>query len=118
MSQILIAEDNDFTALQYSKILSKHGHKVDIARDGDECLAKYRSTLTVQRYDLVILDHNIPKKNGADVAAEILSLNSNQKVIFASAYSNSCERNFDMIKNKVTFLQKPFSLNKLIQLIN
>ena len=38
---ILIAEDNQFTALQYNRILEKFGHKVVITNDGDECLKKY-----------------------------------------------------------------------------
>ena len=42
MSQsILIAEDNDFTAFQYDKILKKQGHRVIITKDGEECLRKY-----------------------------------------------------------------------------
>ena len=116
-NRILIAEDNMFTAMQYRKILSHHGHSVDIAKNGEECIEKFKSGSNTKKYDCVILDHNIPKKSGAEVASEIFSLNPDQKVIFASAYALSCEKNFSELKDKVQFLQKPFSLSSLIQTV-
>ena len=41
---ILIAEDNEYTALQYDRILRKYGHKVSIANDGEECIKKYQES--------------------------------------------------------------------------
>jgi len=114
---ILITEDNQFTAMQYSKILSQHGHKVEVARDGEECIQKFQTGLNTKNYDYVILDHNLPKKKGAEVASEIFSLKENQKVIFASAYALSCEKNYSSLKDKVKFLQKPFSLTQLVEAI-
>jgi CheY-like chemotaxis protein len=123
---ILIAEDNDFTSLQYNRILEKEGHKVVITKDGDECLQKYKDEKKKNMnksqaevpFDVVVLDQSMPKKTGKQVADEILKSTPNQRIIFASAYAlgsnNSLTENF---KDKVEFLQKPFSLKKLVRQI-
>jgi len=121
---ILIAEDNEFTSLQYNKILEKEGHKVVITKDGEECLQKYKDEKKKNMnksqaevpFDVVVLDQSMPKKTGKQVADEILKSTPNQRIIFASAYAlgsdNSLTENF---KEKVEFLQKPFSLKKLVR---
>lgn len=121
---ILIAEDNEFTSLQYNRILEKEGHKVVITKDGEECLQKYKDekkknmnkSQAEDPFDVVVLDQSMPKKTGKQVANEILKSTPNQRIIFASAYAlgsdNSLTENF---KEKVEFLQKPFSLKKLVR---
>ena len=121
---ILIAEDNAFTSLQYNRILEKEGHKVVITKDGEECLQKYKDekkknmkkSQAKDPFDVVVLDQSMPKKTGKQVANEILKSTPNQRIIFASAYAlgsdNSLTENF---KEKVEFLQKPFSLKKLVR---
>ncbi len=121
---ILIAEDNEFTSLQYNRILEKEGHKVVITKDGEECLQKYKDekkknmnkSQAEDPFDVVVLDQSMPKKTGKQVADEILKSTPNQRIIFASAYAlgsdNSLTENF---KEKVEFLQKPFSLKKLVR---
>ncbi len=125
MSQsILIAEDNDFTALQYDKILKKYGHQVTITKDGEECLRKYEDENKKNKndyespFDVVILDHSMPKKKGKEVASDILKINPNQRIIFASAY-NVIDDNesVDDFEENFEFLQKPFSLQKFVRQI-
>jgi len=123
---ILIAEDNQYTALQYNRILQKHGHNVTIAIDGEECVSKYNEGIqknTSEKiyenpFDVVILDQAMPKKIGSQAAQEILESRPSQRIIFASAYGLSAEKNYQDLKERVEFLQKPFSLVKLVQLIS
>ncbi|MBI5698070.1 MAG: response regulator, partial [Thaumarchaeota archaeon] len=77
---ILVAEDNVFTATQYTKALEKNGHKVTITKDGEECLKEYERALESAEFDSLdknpfdvgLLDNNMPKKSGVEVAKEIL----------------------------------------------
>lgn len=119
--RILIAEDNKFTSIQYAKLLESHDHIVDVAIDGEECIKKYEENINDKsnddKFDVLILDHSMPKKSGAEVAADILSLNPDQKIILASAYALSTEKNYSKLKDKVSFLQKPFHLTKILDLI-
>jgi CheY-like chemotaxis protein len=123
---ILIAEDNDFTALQYNRILEKFGHKVVIAKNGDECLKKYNDEKKKNEhrrskegpFDVIVLDQSMPKKTGREVAKEILKSTPNQRIIFASAYALGGENEIESVfKENVEFLQKPFSLKKFVRQI-
>ena len=121
VKRILIAEDNKFTAMQYAKILESSNYQVEIVRDGDECVQKYTKRFNEDtkqsEFDVLILDHSMPQKNGAELATDILSINPKQKIIIASAYALSTKRNFSKLKNKVLFLQKPFRLSKILELV-
>ncbi|MCE9652500.1 MAG: response regulator [Nitrosarchaeum sp.] len=121
IKRILIAEDNKFTSMQYAKLLENKDHVVEIATDGDECIKKYAESIVdnsnEKRFDVIILDHSMPKRSGVDVAMNILSLNPKQKIILASATALSAEKTYSKLKNKITFLQKPFELSKILELI-
>lgn len=123
---ILVAEDNAFTITQYTKILEKNGHSVTVARDGQECLEKYTQELAKTEFesldknpfDVVLLDNNMPKKSGVEVAKEILDKRPNQRIIFASAYDiNSLLKAPGTVPESVEILEKPFSLNTMISKI-
>jgi CheY-like chemotaxis protein len=94
---ILIMEDDREIASLYYQILVSRGHKVTITRLAEECLRIYTDRLqeshakkprnsNVQQFDVVILDYNMPDRNGLEVAKEILTINPHQRIIIASAY--------------------------------
>lgn len=119
---ILIGEDNLFTSKQYQRILEKNGYKVILAYDGEECLYKYfgqdEKSESNELFDVVLVDNNMPKKSGIEVAQEILDKSPNQKIIFASAYDlGSLLNASEKIKKSVEILRKPFSLNILLSRI-
>lgn len=120
---ILVAEDNVFTATQYTKALQKNGHKVTLAKDGEECLQLYESEISKSEFDsieknpfdVVLLDNNMPKKSGVEVAKEILDKKPNQRIIFASAYDlNSLLKTPGKMADSIEILEKPFSLNSMV----
>ena len=120
---ILIAEDNQYTAFQYNKILQKNGHKVTIAKDGEECVKMYKdsikndSQIKDNPFDVVVLDQSMPRKVGSQAAQEILDQRPSQRIVFASAYGLTAEKNFENFNERVEFLQKPFSLVKFVKTI-
>jgi len=120
---VLVAEDNLFTIKQYKHVLEKNGYNVTTARDGEECMQKYNEaflsleTESIESgpFDVVLIDNNMPKKNGAEAVREILEICPNQRIIFASAYNiNSILSAPGVLKDSVEILQKPFSLNTMI----
>lgn len=127
MFNILIAEDNEFTAKQYKTALEKRNHKVTLTKDGVECVdmytneAKYeelfRKTKTPP-FDVVLLDHDMPRMTGAAAAKEILEQRPNQRLIFLSAYGNSIMSKLTEVRDDtIQIVQKPFSLSFLIRKI-
>lgn len=124
--KILIAEDEPDLLVQYKTILEDNGHNVLIAEDGQIAIDFYKkesSKLSSDDedqtpFDVVILDYQMPEKNGLEVAQYILSSHPNQRIIFASAYVQ--ETLVDSIKNLkqiVELLQKPFGLQALVDTI-
>ena len=124
--KILIAEDEPDLLVQYKTILEDNGHTVIIAEDGQIAIDFYKkessklssSDEDETPFDVVILDYQMPEKNGLEVAQYILSSHSNQRIIFASAYVQ--ETLVDSIKNLkqiVELLQKPFGLQALVDTI-
>jgi len=121
--KILSGEDNEFAALQYRKVFEKNQHIITIARDGEDCVTKYRAALELcpagsDPFDVVLLDFVMPKKNGVRVAKEILDLRPRQKIVFASAFgSGVLDDASAILKDSIEILQKPFSLEFLVKKI-
>jgi CheY-like chemotaxis protein len=97
--RILVAEDEEDIKTIYYMSLVERGHKVILTSDGEECLMVYRQKLqehqehhhnektsSLSYFDVVILDYKMPKKDGLQAAKEILDINPEQRIIFASAY--------------------------------
>jgi CheY-like chemotaxis protein len=130
--RILVAEDEEDIRSVYCSTLVDRGHEVILTADGEECLNVYSQKLQErqQRYhdyddqvsssylDLVILDYRMPKKDGLQVAKEILELNPEQRIIFASAYvMQTLEESVKELKRVVELMQKPFSMSALIDTV-
>ena len=130
---ILIAEDDEDTALAYKVSLQKAGYEVTVVDNGEECAKIYlekfqnirllksneRAVLTyIQPYEAVILDYRMPGMNGLEVAKEILAINPRQRIIFASAYvKDTLMNSVKELKKVVELLQKPFSSDILLDTI-
>ena len=119
---ILIAEDEEDIAEQYKMGFEDRGHKVKITYNGVECINVYRrarQTLDEEDpiiYDAVIIDHNMPLKNGAILAEEIREINPEQTIVFATAYGNQLISGLDSFED-VDILAKPLSIKNLIKLV-
>ncbi|MEQ1534151.1 MAG: response regulator [Sideroxydans sp.] len=61
--RILVADDNGTNRKIISRILDHSGHQVELVCDGDQALDK----LEHQRFDLLILDMNMPQMGGLEV---------------------------------------------------
>ena len=124
---ILIAEDNKFAARQYKIMLEQRGHTVTTTENGEECVKKYKETLKKTEFDsldetpfdLVLLDHKMPKKTGARAAKEILAKKPKQKILFITGYQRwALEDESDDLIDKIILLEKPFTLSQLERKIN
>ncbi|MDE1765482.1 MAG: response regulator [Thaumarchaeota archaeon] len=123
--EILIADDETDLLEQYKFALEEKGHDVITCKDGGQCLKIYAIESEQQPandstapFDAVVLDYQMPAKNGIEVAKEILEINPHQRIIFASGYIQ--ETFLDSIKKlrQITeIMQKPFSLQALVDTI-
>jgi CheY-like chemotaxis protein len=69
-------------------------------------------------FDVVVLDYRMPKKDGLEVAKEILMLNPSQRIIFASAYvKETLRESVKELRQVVELMQKPFLPEALVDVI-
>ena len=111
----MIAEDDDDTTEMYRIVLESRGHDVLTTNDGQQCLEVYRLT---PPFDAIILDYNIPLKDGVAVAKEILEINADQRIVFISAYvKETLADAVKVLKRVVELISKPFEPELLADLI-
>jgi len=121
--KILVAEDSPSIALLYKKSLEKRGHTVIITENGLKCLYQYSDDFKIRGddkkktslYDLVILDHKMPRMEGTDVAKEIIEMNPKQRILFVTGYVKDMLKGVRKIGQKIELLQKPFPVNAMIR---
>ena len=128
--RILIAEDDADSSESYKDVLEARNHLVMLAENGEECLKIYSEELKREQietekierkgtpFDAVILDYMMPRKDGMQVAKEILDMNPKQRIIFASAYvEETLEDAVKQLKQVVELMQKPFAVDALVDTI-
>lgn len=102
--KILVVEDDRMIREGIKEYLSEFGYSVIEAGDGIEALDKFNSEVS-----LVILDIQIPFKNGLEVLREIRG-KSNLPVLILTAFSDE-EYKIDAFTNLADgYIEKPFSL--------
>jgi CheY-like chemotaxis protein len=124
--RILVAEDEEDIRGVYYMTLVERGHEVVLTSDGEECLKVYRQKLqehqegeldgktSLSYFDVLILDYKMPKKDGLEMAKEILEINPEQRIIFASAYvKETLSESVKELNRVVEMIQKPFSISAL-----
>ena len=112
MASILLVEDEFSLVRLYELVLTTFGHKIlAVANNGEEAVQEYKNL--PYKPDIIIMDHRMPIKNGIDAAEEILEINKEAKIIFASADKEAREK-AEML-GVVSFKTKPFSNEKLIR---
>jgi two-component system, chemotaxis family, chemotaxis protein CheY len=69
-------------------------------------------------YDAIVLDYRMPKKDGLQVAREILESNPSQRIIFASAYvKETLKESVKELRQVVELMQKPFLPEALVEVV-
>ena len=127
--RILLAEDYEDTAMVYKAALGDNGHVVVHTTNGEDCLKVYHNEFQImalnsgpkeriQPFDAAILDYNMPRMNGLEVAKEILAVNPHQRIIFASAYlQDMLIESLRQLNQIVEILNKPFSEQEVIDTV-
>jgi len=112
-SRVLLVEDTDYNAYANSAILAKLGIPVaERARTGAEAIDLFSR----HRYDLVLLDRNLPDMDGTKVALRLRALERQAPpalIIAVTAYSTMEDRRACLEAGMDGFVSKPLSPEKL-----
>src|SRR4051812_8101615 len=114
MTKILIVEDDDAIATGLALNLKLAGRATLIARDGDEALAR----ALAEDFGLVLLDINLPKRNGLEVLAAIRAADNLVPVIVLSARDGEFDKVAALRLGADDYVTKPFALAELLARID
>ena len=107
---ILIVEDDDAIATGLSLNLRLAGHHATIAADGELALTE----LADKVFDLVLLDINLPRKNGLEVLSAMRDTDNLVPVIVLSARDGEYDKVAALRLGADDYVTKPFALAELL----
>jgi DNA-binding response OmpR family regulator len=108
--RILIVEDEQPLADAVARGLRREGMAVDVAYDGDSGHEK----ATVTRYDVVVLDRDLPGMSGDRLCAEIARSGAVTRVLMLTASGTISDRVTGLSLGADDYLSKPFAFAELV----
>ena len=107
--RVLVVEDDLDLINLLEEGLTMYGYAVDKASDGDQAI----EMSYIENYDIVILDINLPKKDGFEVLDEIRKFNQEVNIIMLTARSDIDDRVKGLDFGANDYMVKPFDLKEL-----
>lgn len=108
--RVLVVEDHRRLATAIAEGLRREGMAVDIAFDGGDALAH----VTVNRYDVVVLDRDLPSVHGDQVCRALVGQRSGTRVLMLTAASTIRDRVEGLELGADDYLGKPFEFAELV----
>ena len=100
-----MCEDNKTNQLIASKVLRNLGLKVDIANNGQEGVDLFKE----HKYQLILMDMQMPVKDGLDAAMEIRALDTDIPIIALTANVTIEDNELCTQAGMNAFLSKPLN---------
>jgi two-component system, OmpR family, response regulator len=109
-NKILLLEDDLNLSETVAEYFDEQGFDVICVYDGDDAIA----SIYENHFDLLLLDVNVPNKNGFDVLKEIRTQNNNVPAIFTTSLNSmdSLEEGYN--SGCDDYIRKPFELRELL----
>ena len=107
--RILVVEDEKKLAGFIRRALREDAHSVDVCHDGEEG-ARMASKET---YDVIVLDLNLPRRDGVSVLRELREKKSKAAVLVLTARDTVKDRVVGLDAGADDYLTKPFALDEL-----
>ena len=112
--RILIVEDERALCDTLVKSLKQKGYEVDACYDGDSAL----DWLLTEKYDLLLLDLNLPGRDGMDLLKTLREQDRETRVLILSARSRISDKVEGLDCGANDYLVKPFEMKELMARIN
>jgi DNA-binding response OmpR family regulator len=108
--RVLVVEDHVRLAELVADGLRREGMAVDVAHDGADALAH----IAVNRYEVVVLDRDIPEVHGDEVCRVLVKRASETRVLMLTAAGTIGDRVDGLSLGADDYLPKPFDFAELV----
>lgn len=113
MAKILIVDDSGLSRRTLRKILEPAGHEIIEAAEGIIAIEHY----FLDRPDLVLLDLNMAGMYGIDVLNKLREMDTEARVIVASADIQRSTREMVQSGGACAFITKPFTSEQVLHTV-
>jgi two-component system, sensor histidine kinase len=113
---ILVAEDNEINQIVLVKILQKHGYRADVVESGDRVL----EAVGKKRYDLILMDVNMPILDGIQATQQIRKLlpsTDQPKIVAVTANAFKSDRDHYLAIGMDDYISKPIQREELLKIL-
>ena len=108
--RVLVVEDEELLADAIARGLRREGMAVDVALDGAEALEK----AAVNRYDVVVLDRDLPRVHGDDVCRRLVASGNQPRILMLTASGAVDDRVEGLGIGADDYLGKPFAFVEVV----
>ena len=108
--RILVVEDEPAAASVLAKGLREHAYAVDVAADGAAALEQ----ISINDYDLILLDLMLPRVNGLDVCRRLRAEGAAVPILMLTARGGLEERVQGLDAGADDYLPKPYHFPELL----
>ncbi len=108
--RVLVVEDQQRLAGALAEGLRREGMAVDVSLDGADALTR----TSLNRYDVVVLDRDLPVVHGDQVCRKLVAEHSETRVLMLTAASTISDRIEGLELGADDYLAKPFEFGELV----
>lgn len=113
MHKVLVVDDDKVLQQSVKQALQYHHFDVEVADNGKEAVA----AVYKDKYDLVVMDVNMPEMDGIEALVEIKKHDPSIIVLILTAYSNVSDAVRAVKEGAFNYLEKPITSDNLVALI-
>lgn len=107
--KILLVEDDEDISSFVKNNLTEDAFSIDIAKNGTDGSFLARTNF----YDVIVMDHSLPHKDGITVCEEIRSTGIKTPIIFLTVHTDMRKKIAAFEKGADDYMTKPFALEEL-----
>ena len=108
--RVLVVEDEEVMADAIARGLRREGMAVDVSHDGDAAL----TSVAVNRYDVMVLDRDLPTVHGDDVCRQVAAAEGSPRILMLTASGELDARVDGLLLGADDYLPKPFAFAELV----
>jgi len=114
--KILVVDDEEVVRRYLSSVLTRMGHTVDLATDGQEALELVKSN----RYNLILSDMKMPGMDGKEFYQRIVGIapSLTGRLVFITGDVIGEDTGGFIQKTGASYLSKPFNAERLNEVVN